>query len=200
MSGRFLVVLALAAGIGTAAVAQEATPIHFKPGAAGPSAGVIVQRGGRPWPGITIPDAAVRADRTRTRAFRGGRSVAIQVARGRARAAGIHVRRRHVPAPRPAMAARGARHGGGEIAAVADLEFGIDDHRHGRDLGRFGRDRFRVPQHRPRRDRFIAPKHRFGGKHEFRARSRDRHLENRRSRGRRLRCDTAIGSSVLAFC
>ncbi len=98
------------------------------------------------------------------------------------------------------MAARGAPHDGVEIAAVADLEFGIDDHRHGRDLGRFGRDRFRVPQHRPRRDRFIAPNHRFGGKHEFRTRSRGRHLEDRRFRGRRLRCDTAIGASVLAFC
>jgi hypothetical protein len=202
MSCRFLVVLALAAGIGTAAVAQDTTPIHFKPGAAGPSAGVIVQRGGRPWSGITIRDAAVGADRTRTRAFRGGRPAAIQVARSRARAAGIHVRRGHVPAPRPAIAARGARHDGVEIAAVADLEFGIDDHRHGRDLGRFGRDRdrFHVPQHRPRRDRFIAPRHRFGGKHEFRARGGGRRRENRRSRGRRLRCDTAIGSSVLAFC
>lgn len=196
MSGRFLVVLALAAGIGTAAVAQDTTPIHFKPGAAGPS--VNGQRGGRLWSGIIIRDAAARADRTR--AFRGGRPAAIQVARRRARAAGILVRRGHVPAPRPTMAARGSRHDGVEIAAVADLEFGIDDHRHGRDLGKFGRDRFRVPQHRPRRDRFIAPKHRFGGKQEFRARSRDRHLENRRSRGRRLRCDTAIGSSVLAFC
>ena len=151
MSGRFLVVLALAAGIGSAAVAQDTTPIHLEPGAAGPSAGVDVRHG-------------------------------------------------HVPVPRPAMAGRWARHDGVEIAAVADLEFGIDDHRHGRDLGRFGRDRFRVPQHRPRRDRFVAPKHRFGGKHEFRARSHDRHLENRRGRGRRLRCDTAIGSSVLAFC
>ncbi len=153
MSGRLLVVLVLAAGIGTAAVAQEVPEIRLKPGAAGPSASSIVQRG-------------------------------------------------HVPTPRPAMAVRGARRDGVEIAAVADLEFGIDDHRHGRDLGRFGRDRdrFHVPQHRPRRDRFVAPKHRFGGKHEFRTRSRDRRLENRRGRGRRLRCDTAIGSSVLAFC
>ncbi len=47
MSGRFLVVLALAAGIGTAAAAQDTTPFHFKPGAAGRSAGVIPQRGGR---------------------------------------------------------------------------------------------------------------------------------------------------------
>ncbi len=153
MSGRFLVVLALAAGIGSAAVAQDTTPIHLEPGAAGPSAGIHVQRG-------------------------------------------------HVPAPRPAIAARGARHDGVEIAAVADLEFGIDDHRHGRDLGRFGRDRFRVPQHRPRRDRFIAPKHGFGRKHDFGRKrlGRGRHLEDRRSLGRRLRCDTAIGSSVLAFC
>ncbi len=98
------------------------------------------------------------------------------------------------------MAGRRARHDGVDIAAVADLEFGIDDHRHGRDLGKFGRDRFRVPQHRPRRDRFTAPNHRFGGKHEFRVRSRGRNLEKRRFRGRRLRCDTAIGSSVLAFC
>ena len=154
MSGRFLVILALAAGLGTAAVAHEATPIKFNRGVVGPSAGVIVQRGDRLWSGIIIRDAA----------------------------------------------ARGARHDGVEIAAVADLEFGIDDHRHGGDLGRSGRDRFRVPQHRPRRDRFNAPKPRLGGQREIPARSRDRRLENRRLRGRRLHCDTAIGSSVLAFC
>ncbi len=154
MSGRFLVILALAAGLGTAAAAHDAAPIQFNRGAAGPSAGVIVQRGGRLWSGIIIRDAA----------------------------------------------ARGARHDGVEIAAVADLEFGIDDHRHGGDLGRSGRDRFRVPQHRPNRDRFNAPKPRFGGQHEFPTRSRGRQLENRRFRGRRLRCGTAIGSSVLAFC
>ncbi len=154
MSARFLVILALAAGLGTAAVAHDATPIQFNRGAVAPSAGVIVLRGGRPWSGIIIRAAAARA----------------------------------------------ARHDGVEIAAVADLEFGIDDHRHGGDLGRSGRDRFRVPQHRPRRDRFNAPRPRLGGQREFPTRIRDRHFENRRFRGRRLRCGTAIGSSVLAFC
>ncbi len=222
MSGRFLVLLALAAGIGTAAAAQDTTPVDFKPGAAGRSAGVIPQRGGRTWPGIAMRDAAAsrpgrhrllgptlrdaRADRTRTRVFRGGRAAAIRVARSRARAAGMPSRRGHALRPRPAIPDHGARHDGAEIAAVGDLEFGIDDHRHGRRNGGLerhrDRDRFRVPQHRRRHDRFIAPKHRFGRKHDFGRKrlGRGRQFEHRRSLGRRLRCDTAIGSSVLAFC
>ncbi len=193
MSGRFLVVLALAAGIGTAAAAQDTMPIHFKPGAAGRSVGVILQRGGRTWPGIAMRDAA-------------GGAAAIRVARSRAGAAGITARRGHALRPRPATPAHGGRHDGAEIAGVGDLDFGIDDHRHDRRRGGLERhrdpDRFRVPQHRPRRDRFIAPKHRSGRKHDFGARrlGRGRHLEDRRSLGRRFRCDTAIGSSVLAFC
>lgn len=223
MLARCFLAAALIACLGGAAPALAGGSIVFKSAPGG--VGLTVTRGVGTWlrapvGEVAVPGVAVRVVRDRHRSFgrtlgdaraarwrtaRGGRGKVIRLDGFGVRAFGPTPHGGLAFRPRPVPGAAARRHGL-DLAAVGDLEFGIDDHRHDHHRGILrrhrGRDAFRVPEHRFLQDRFVAPHHRLDRGTDVRRHrlDRGRHFGTRPVRPRRLRCDTALGASVLAFC